>query len=120
MLDSNRDDTSALDRTGPRAPAEENAINIENSLRKRLGGIRGNGNDGISRFRRKSLTRQAAQMNKMFRFALCAAFVLGLVQMSLAQSESPVIVFSEPGFQTADTPPVQTDQLTKLVPGARV
>ena len=59
-------------------------------------------------------------MNKMLRFALCAAFVLGLGQMSQAQSEAPAVIFSEPGFPAADTAPVQTDQLTKLVPGARV
>src|SRR5882762_11375208 len=57
---------------------------------------------------------------KMLRFVFCAAIVLGFGPGLRAQGDSPVVVFGEPGFPTADTAAVSADQLAKIVPGARV
>jgi len=57
---------------------------------------------------------------KMLRFVFCAAIALGLGPALWAQSDAPAVVFSEPGFPTADTAAVSADQLAKIVPGARV
>ena len=57
---------------------------------------------------------------KMLRFAFCAAIMLGFGPGLRAQGDAPVVVFSEPGFPSADTAAVSADQLAKMVPGARV
>src|SRR2546430_17344793 len=57
---------------------------------------------------------------KTVRFVFCAAIVLGFGPGLRAQGDAPVVVFSEPGFPTADTAAVSADQLAKIVPGARV
>jgi hypothetical protein len=58
-------------------------------------------------------------MKKRMRFALCAALALGWGHAARAQGDAATVVFSEPGFPTADTAAMSMDQLTKLVPGAR-
>src|SRR5690349_18912851 len=57
---------------------------------------------------------------KTLRFVLCAAVVLGFGPVLWAQSDATVIIFSEPGFPSADTAAVSADLLAKIVPGAHV
>src|SRR5215470_2012855 len=59
-------------------------------------------------------------MKKLLRFGFCA-LVFPVCSKGLpAQETATTVVFSEPGFPTADTAGIPTEQLQKLVPNARI
>src|SRR5262249_30722463 len=59
-------------------------------------------------------------MKKFLLFAACAITALAIADPALGQNASPVVVFSEAGFPSADTATISPDKLPKLVPGARM
>src|SRR5215475_8461223 len=59
-------------------------------------------------------------MKKLLRFGLCALVLQTCANGLIAQETATTVVFSEPGFPTADTAGIPTEQLQKLVPNSRI
>lgn len=59
-------------------------------------------------------------MKKLLFFVLCTGAVLTSAYPAFGQNASPVVVLSEAGFPTVDTGAIPPDQLSKLIPGARI
>ncbi|MGC2198041.1 MAG: hypothetical protein WA628_25450 [Terriglobales bacterium] len=59
-------------------------------------------------------------MSKLFVPAVCLLFLLAPISPLLAQASSGVVVFSEPGFPSADSSSPSSSQMTAWLPGAQL